>query len=261
MLKDTNYLNIQGWMINKLNLKGSSLIVYAIIYGFSQDDGSEYQGSLQYLQDWTHCTRQNIINVLKRLVEDNLIIKRSSFPNNIYTVNKEIIHGFNCKQNLHSNELDCKQNLQDSKLSLQNNNINNNILSISKDIDNIDISSSTHSLEENKYIQTKEQSEKIEEIVKYMNSVFGTHFKSSSSGTKRHIKARIRDVIDSKWLEWGVKPVKFSNGQMSNTYLRPSTLFGNHFEEYLQAAWLTQANNSNKVESVEKSTERSTIKF
>ena len=32
-----NYVAIQGWMITDLNLKGNDLLIYAVIYGFSQD--------------------------------------------------------------------------------------------------------------------------------------------------------------------------------------------------------------------------------
>ena len=33
---DNNYINIQGWMRTKLNLTDNKLIMFAIIYGFSQ---------------------------------------------------------------------------------------------------------------------------------------------------------------------------------------------------------------------------------
>ena len=34
-MENNNYINIQGWMINNLGLKGNALVIYAIIYGFS----------------------------------------------------------------------------------------------------------------------------------------------------------------------------------------------------------------------------------
>lgn len=36
MVKNENYLVIQGWMITELKLKGNELLIYAIIYGFSR---------------------------------------------------------------------------------------------------------------------------------------------------------------------------------------------------------------------------------
>ena len=48
-MKDENYILIPGWAINQLQLKGNNLMVYSIIYGFSQDGETEFTGSLQYL--------------------------------------------------------------------------------------------------------------------------------------------------------------------------------------------------------------------
>ena len=55
-MKDTNFISIQGWMRTELNLSGNELLVYAIIYGFSQDGESKFTGSRQYLADW--CERR-----------------------------------------------------------------------------------------------------------------------------------------------------------------------------------------------------------
>ena len=77
-IKNTNYLVIQGFMVNDLNLKGNELLIYAIIYGFSQDEEQRFSGSLQYLADWTNSTKQGVIKNLKSLVEKGLIVKEES---------------------------------------------------------------------------------------------------------------------------------------------------------------------------------------
>lgn len=74
-VKDGNYINIQAFMIRDLNLKGNELLVYAVIYGFSQDGKNVFNGSLQYLADWTNSTKRAVINVLKNLVDKGLIEK------------------------------------------------------------------------------------------------------------------------------------------------------------------------------------------
>lgn len=33
-MKDGNYYTVYGWMINRLKLKGTTLQLYAVIYGF-----------------------------------------------------------------------------------------------------------------------------------------------------------------------------------------------------------------------------------
>lgn len=76
MIKNENYIQICGWMINELNLKGTELLVYALIYGFSQDGKSIFNGSLNYISEWANCSRQGVINCLKSLLEKGLIEKQ-----------------------------------------------------------------------------------------------------------------------------------------------------------------------------------------
>lgn len=83
MINDQNYIHIEGWMINKLQLKGNDLLVYAIIYGFSQDENSRFTGSLQYLADWCNSTKQGIQKNLKSLIDKGLIQKFETLKNNI----------------------------------------------------------------------------------------------------------------------------------------------------------------------------------
>lgn len=78
-----NYIVIQGWMVNELKLKGNGLIIYAIIYGFSQSENQRYTGSLQYLADWTNSTKQGIIKSLKILIKKGLIIKEEKIINGV----------------------------------------------------------------------------------------------------------------------------------------------------------------------------------
>ena len=40
-IKNENYVLIQGWMINELKLKGNELLIYALIYGFSQAENQD----------------------------------------------------------------------------------------------------------------------------------------------------------------------------------------------------------------------------
>ena len=82
-VKNENYISIQGWMVNELNLKGNELLVYAIIYGFSQAENQLYNGSLQYLADWTNSTKQGVIKNLKSLVNKGYIGKIDKLINGI----------------------------------------------------------------------------------------------------------------------------------------------------------------------------------
>lgn len=74
-VNDENFICIQGWMINRLNLKGNELLVYAIIYGISQDEESRFTGSLQYLAEWTNSSKQGVMKNLKSLTEKGYVEK------------------------------------------------------------------------------------------------------------------------------------------------------------------------------------------
>lgn len=82
-VNNDGYINIQGWMISDLGLKGNELLIYAIIYGFSQDGESKFTGSRQYLADWTNTTVKNVQNILNNLVDKGLLIKDEKYVNNI----------------------------------------------------------------------------------------------------------------------------------------------------------------------------------
>lgn len=127
IIKNENYIAIQGWMVNELNLKGNALMIYAIIYGFSQIEGHTFSGSLQYLAEWTNSTKQGVIKSLKKLIENGLITKKEKYVNNVKFV-EYYVTKFN--EPLNKVERGIKQSLH--------NNIEDNIehnINISKDID------------------------------------------------------------------------------------------------------------------------------
>lgn len=82
-VKDENYINIQGWMVNQLHLKGNELLVYAIIYGFSQAEGQVFSGGLRYLSDWLNTSKRTVMDNLKLLTQKDLIEKEEEFINGV----------------------------------------------------------------------------------------------------------------------------------------------------------------------------------
>lgn len=74
-VKDNNYIAIQGWMRTQLNLKGNELLIYALIYGFSQDGESRFKGSRKYIADWCGCSLSTVDKSLKSLVDKGLLAK------------------------------------------------------------------------------------------------------------------------------------------------------------------------------------------
>ena len=80
-MKDTNYITILGWMTNRLGLSGNDLLVYAVIYGFSQDEESAFRGSMTYLANSLNVSKRAVFDVLNRLVKKGLIIKEETLKN------------------------------------------------------------------------------------------------------------------------------------------------------------------------------------
>lgn len=211
-VKNENYITIQGFMVNELELKGNELIIYAIIYGFSQDENQTFTGSLQYLADWTNLSKQSVINCLKSLLEKGIIIKKDKYINNVkfveyYSKNlNRVVKNF--EQGSQKTLIGGSQKTLTNNINI--NNINNNI---KNKIEYINI---------------------VDEVVNYLNERVGSNYKSNTPKTRDKIKARINEgfvledfkkVIDIKFIEW--------KGTEFEKYLRPETLFGTKFESYL----------------------------
>lgn len=94
-VKSENFYVVQGWMIRELNLKGNELIVYAIIFGFGGDGIHTFRESLRYLMDWTLCSKQGVINILKSLIKKNYIKKIEHFNNGVKSCEYYAIKGEN----------------------------------------------------------------------------------------------------------------------------------------------------------------------
>ena len=220
-VKDENYINIQGWMVTKLGLKGNELLIYAIIYGFSQAEDQTFNGSLQYLADWTNSTKQGVTKNLKALVEKGYIIKEDKYINNVKfceyyatkldTVYNKVAQGI--QQSLTGYTTKFNTPMQQSLTNNINDNIDNKLDNIIELKDNVP----------------------YQEIVNYLNNSAGTNYRASSKKTRELIKARINEgytledfkvVIEKKTRDW-------INDNKMKGYLRPETLFGTKFEGYL----------------------------
>ena len=83
---------------------------------------------------------------------------------------------------------------------------------------------------------TNNNTDKYDVIIAHLNAKAGTAYRATSKSTQSHINARLADgftiddfytVIDKKCAEW--------KGTDMEKYLRPETLFGSKFENYLNA--------------------------
>lgn len=83
-IRDDNFYTVFGWMLNVLGLKGNELTIFAIIFSFSQDGVSEFEGSVSYLQQFAHIeSKQTVYTMLDRLKSKNYIKKRGFKEGNV----------------------------------------------------------------------------------------------------------------------------------------------------------------------------------
>ena len=122
MVKDKNYITIQGWMRN-LGLSGNRLLAFAIIYGFSQDENSVFSGGASYIAEWLGITKRAVFDILKKLDDMGLVEKIEKNVNNMVVYDYRAtsqgvkkVHGGSEKSSQGGSE----------KSSLHNNNNNNN---------------------------------------------------------------------------------------------------------------------------------------
>ena len=149
---------------------------------------------------------QNVRTSLNKLESTNEITKVTTTTNTIITVN-------NYNEYQPSNILTNKQLTNDQQTTNKRLTTTNKRNKVNKEI--------------NIYCQL---------VIDYLNKVTGKAFKYSDSSMK-HIRARLNEgysiddckkVIDKKSSEW-------KNDRRMNQYLRPSTLFSEKFESYLNA--------------------------
>ena len=91
-IKEENYIVIQGWMRAEMGLSGAALMVYAVIYGFSQTGNCYYSGSIDYLAEWAGVQRRQVMRILKELTESGYIEKTEAGYNRFrYRTDREMV--------------------------------------------------------------------------------------------------------------------------------------------------------------------------
>ena len=83
VIKEGSFFTVQAFMRNELNLKGNELLIYAIIFGFSQIENQFFTGSLNYLADWTGASRTTVKTTLINLLKKGLLKKEAIYKNGV----------------------------------------------------------------------------------------------------------------------------------------------------------------------------------
>ena len=72
LVRSDNHVTIDGWMINELELSGSELIVYGLIWGFSQTENQWCTASQAYIARWANISTRGLRKILDKLEEKGL---------------------------------------------------------------------------------------------------------------------------------------------------------------------------------------------
>ena len=79
----SNYLAIMDWML-ELGLNSSELVAYAVVWSFSRDGESWFQGSANYVAKWMgRSDRRTAMTALSSLVKKGLIEKTVRWDNGV----------------------------------------------------------------------------------------------------------------------------------------------------------------------------------
>lgn len=87
MVENNSFIAILGWMYNIGLEDMDEILVYAIVYGFTQDGRTEFEGSYKYIEERIRRKRTKTIEVVASLVNKGYLIKRQIDVNGV-PVNK-----------------------------------------------------------------------------------------------------------------------------------------------------------------------------
>ena len=83
-IKKESFFTVQAFMINELKLKGNELLIYAIIFGFSQAENQFFTGSLNYLASWCGIlSKTTVKTILNNLIDKGLLEKEDIYKNGV----------------------------------------------------------------------------------------------------------------------------------------------------------------------------------
>jgi hypothetical protein len=176
-MKNENYINIQGWMINELKLKGNELILYALIYGFTQDGKHKYRGSIKYIMEALKLSNKGVINLINKLIEKKLIEKSIKVTGNEYNaVHVKKVHSEKSSPVKKVHRKVCKKftsacEQSSHNINKDNNNNNNNIANIS--IEDVCEPQQTYKTKEKIYKQKGLEYKKPKRTNKQQQTLYG----------------------------------------------------------------------------------------
>lgn len=205
-IKNENHIVIHGWMRNELGLKGNELLVYALLYGFSQDGESSFRGKLMFIQEWFDISKKTAITIIQKLESKGLVSKsKSTYGKFEYGVKTTPLQGekitpTGCKN--YTVEVK-KLHLGGEKITPPSN--NTSYITSDKDIDNCGSNSASAPLREKKHkygiygnvLLTEKEHEKL--LIDFENGQEAIDYLSEHRATKGYV-AKSDYLAIRKWV-------------------------------------------------------------
>lgn len=221
-------LKAKGLLSLMLSLPEDWNYTIAGLVAICKENESAIKSTLTELKEFGY------LNIIKRLpnetqtgrIEYEYIIYEKPLKDKKQDISKQGL------ENLGVGILSVENPIQLNTNKLNTNKLNTNTISNKLDIDIVENEKPKTSKKESKIDLVMQ--ENIKCIIGYLNESIGSNYKYNSKQTIKDITARFKDgfilddfydVIDKKVKEW-------FNTEMQQ-YLRPSTLFGTKFEQYL----------------------------
>lgn len=187
-----------------------------------------YEISIRQIANDLGYSRDSVESLLKRFKEHHKVIDYDFTTKELFIKNW---HKYNWTN---SPKLD--QPLLNAIECVKNDSFRNEIIDLYNSRDTVSIPYTYPTDTTDTITNTDTNTETITEIITYLNSALGVKYRTSNKVTKAHINARLNEgytlddfktVIDKKVNEW--------KGTEMEKFLRPQTLFGTKFENYLIA--------------------------
>lgn len=86
-LTSNNHFTVAGWMVTDLHLEGWELLVFALVYNFSQGSAGTYTGGTRYLCEWFGLTKPTVLKYLASLCEKGYLVREEQEVNGVQFVN------------------------------------------------------------------------------------------------------------------------------------------------------------------------------
>jgi len=86
------YILVPDWASTEYKLRGNELLVFSLIHGFSNNEESEFYGGVNYIAERLNCSDTTTIDILKKLVDKGMIVKRAVSRNGQYNTYRSNVY-------------------------------------------------------------------------------------------------------------------------------------------------------------------------